>query len=387
MTDKTKSSFLWQLLLLLLLSNVAYGGSYIDEEQYLVLNGKRFFPLGLYIGNSPSSDIALKELEEIADSPFDTILNYNINDGTVRQIRTYLDIANSRGLKVIYSLKDIYEGTQYYPGRVDRFVGEENIVKGLINEFKEHPAIIAWYVNDELPPKYIPRLEKRYKLIKSLDPSRPTYAVLYQVDEMKSYINTADIFGADPYPIPYKPISMVSNWTRKVKGSVGNQKGIWMVPQIHNTSIYTKDRYRGPTFDEIRCMAYQCIVNGSRGLIFYSYFDLKRDPDGYESRWADVKRLGKEIKSLIPILLSSDKPPKVQMTSSSKDICFVAKQYDGSTYVIAVNASNRGEKVEFTISSDVKDVEVIFEDRSISIDKFKFVDNFGPLAVHVYKVY
>jgi len=366
------------------MAEIAAGKVHIDDNNVTIVDSKPFFPLGLYTGSGPETDGAFKELDEIADSPFNTIMNYGINGGSIEQIRRYLDAANKRGIKVIYSLKDFYEGTRYYPGKVGDYRGEEEMTRGVVTEFKDHPAILAWYLNDELPAGYIPRLTRRYELVKKLDPDHPTWAVLYQVNELAPYLRTADIIGADPYPVPDKSISMAGEWTQLVRKAVGNREAVWMVPQAHNTSLYSETMHKGPTFDEMRCMAYQCLVNGANGLIFYSFFDLKRDPSGFESRWSDVKKLGNEIKGLTPVLLSSEDTPKVQ--SSTMNIHFSTKRLDDKIYIIAVNASDKELDAEFVIPTESKSAKVLSEDRSVPIEDYRIKDKFPPITVHVYEI-
>jgi hypothetical protein len=370
------------------LHTLAAGKVYIDDNNAAIVDGKPFFPLGLYTGARPASDDAIKALDEIADSPFNTIMNYGVNEASIQQIRRYLDAVDERGLKIIYSIKDFYRGTKYYPRKVGHYSGEEEMTRGVISTFRNHPAILAWYLNDELPPEYIPRLARRYRTVKRLDPNHPAWIVLYQVNELKSYLKTTDVIGADPYPIPHRPIGMAGEWTQLARKAVGPKRAVWMVPQAHNTSLYRKDgaKYAGPTFDEMRCMAYQCLVHGANGLIFYSFFDLKRDPLGFESRWADVKNLGAEIKSLIPVLLSADEPPKVQLSSGVRQIHFSAKRHGGKLYILAVNASREEQDAEFTISAEVKEAKVLFKNRSLSVEKYRLTDKFQPIAVHVYEI-
>jgi hypothetical protein len=383
---KNHGYYIIAFVILCLSTGIADSKVYIDDNNITIVNDKPFFPLGLYIASDPNTDSAIRELNEIADSPFNTIMNYKINTGGIEQIRRYLDAVNEHGLKLIYSLKDFYEGTKYFPGKVGHYKGEEEMTHGVITEFRRHPSILAWYLNDELPSKYIPRLTKRYKTVKSLDPDHPTWIVIYQINELKSYLDTTDIIGTDPYPISKKPIAMVGEWTKLTRKSAGTKKAVWMVPQAHNLGLYSKEKQDSPTFEQMRCMAYQCLVNGANGLIFYSYPDLKRDPSGFESRWNDVKRLGTEIKSLMPILLSTEPMPKVQLLSGAKNILFSAKYYDGKLYIMAVNTSDQPQNVDFVISEEVKNVKVLFEDRTITIEKYHLKDTFSPIAVHVYEV-
>ncbi len=386
----SRSSVGFYLMVFMSLSTFAAGKVHINDSNITVVDGKPFFPLGLYTGSGPMSDGTIEVLDEIADSPFNTIMNYGINSGNIEQIRKYLDAVNQRGLKIIYSIKDFYEGTPYYPRKLGLYEGEEAITRGVIREFRDHPAILAWYLNDELPRKYIPRLTERYKLVKRLDPNHPTWIVLYQVNELKHYLDTTDVLGTDPYPVPDRPISMVGEWTKMTRKAAGNSRAIWMVPQVHNLSIYRTDGAKNadasPTFDEMRCMAYQCLVYGANGLILYSFFDLKRDPLGFESRWADVRKLGEEIKNLTPVLLSTDKPPKVQLASGSKHIHYSTKRYNGKLYILAVNISREEQDAEFIISGEIKKAEVLFEGRSLPVKTYRLTDKFQPIAVHVYEM-
>jgi hypothetical protein len=376
------------IYILICLSAAATGKVYIDDNNATIVGSKPFFPLGLYAGQGPASDEAISELDEIADSPFNVIMNYGINNGSIKQIRSYLDAVNERGLKIIYSIKDFYRGTKYYPREVGPYRGEEEMTRGVIREFRDHPAILAWYLNDELPRSYIPRLTQRYRLVKQLDPNHPAWIVLYQVDELKFYLNTTDVMGADPYPISRRPISMASEWTQKTRKAAGSRKAVWMVSQAHNLGIYDDgdSEYTSPTFEEMRCMAYQCLVNGANGLIFYSFFDLKRDPLGFDKRWAEVKKLGAEIKSLMPVLLSTEEPPRVQLVKGSQYIHFSTKRHDGKLYILAVNVSREEQDAEFIISAEVEDAKVLFEERSVSMEKYRLTDKFQPIAAHVYEI-
>jgi len=386
----SKSSFGLYLIVFMSISTLAAGKVHISDNSVTMVDGEQFFPLGLYTGGSPASNDAIEDLDEIAASPFNTILNYSINSGNIEQIRRYLNAVNQRKLKIIYSIKDFYADTRYYPRKVDRYSGELRMTRGVVSEFRDHPALLAWYLNDELPRKYIQRLTERYKLVKELDPNHPALIVLYQVKELKHYLPTTDVLGTDPYPLRRWPISMVGEWTKLTRKAAGDDRAIWMVPQAHNLSIYrtdnTKNTDPSPTLDEMRCMAYQCLVNGANGLIFYSFFDLKRDPLGFESRWTDVKKLGEEIKSLVPVLLSTEKPPKVQLVSGSKHIQYSTKRHNGKLYIIAVNTSQEEQDAEFIISGEMDRAGVLFEDRSLAVKTYRIADNFQPIAVHVYEM-
>ena len=140
------------LFAMFLISGMAYAGatksstSYIDEYNRFILNGEPFFPIGLYVAQCPNESGHVSQLDEIADSPFDTLMNYctctcdELGDITDQQITNYLGRLEERNLKLIFSLR-LYIGH----GQADiRDITQK------VNTFKGHPAIISWYMNDEL---------------------------------------------------------------------------------------------------------------------------------------------------------------------------------------------------------------------------------------------
>ncbi|MFN3421858.1 MAG: hypothetical protein ACK40X_09070, partial [Armatimonadota bacterium] len=109
---------------------------HVDEKLRLIVDGKPFFPLGLYLG--PTGD---EHLARIAEAGFNTILSYGYGVG--EDPEGYMNRAAKHGLRVIYSIKDFYEGTQYFPkhlGKSGLELAREYVVK-----LRNHPALLAWY--------------------------------------------------------------------------------------------------------------------------------------------------------------------------------------------------------------------------------------------------
>jgi len=291
-----------------LAANAPRPAVYLDERNRTIVNGKPFFPFGWYFGPGPTSKDYQTHLDRVAASPFNTVMCYGVNVGGIPKVRDYLDALAARKLKIIYSIKDVFAGTAGYYEPALGFRGEETIVRGIVGEFKDHPAVLAWYLNDELPLAMRERLNARQRLVSELDPDHPTWAVLYQVDEFYGYLNSADVLGADPYPVSERPVATVGDWMRKCAAVSDGLRPLWMVPQAMDWACYRKDRAdkcRAPTLDEELVMSYLCLIHGARGLIYYSYFDLQRDRLGFDKRWADMLVLGNEVKQLFPALLSA----------------------------------------------------------------------------------
>lgn len=311
---------------------------YIDEKGRLIVNGKPFFPLGLYLG--PTEE---EHLKRIGEAGFNTILCYGY--GVEREPEAYMERAQKYGLKVIYSIKDFYEGTSYFPQ-----MGKSGLelAKEYVEKFRDHPALLAWYINDELPISYIPRLTEMYELVKKLDPNHPQLQVLYQIPDLELYYNCTDIMGVDPYPIPSQPITMVSEWTSLAVKAMAKAKPVWVVPQIFDWSVYSPNNPpREPTFEEKKNMFYQALINGAKGLIAYSYFDLLRITGGkeapreiFERRWQEISRIAKEIKSLIPALLGGEDVAQLQGKLGDGKVMIRGLSYRNKLYILSANTSS-----------------------------------------------
>jgi hypothetical protein len=313
--------------------------AYVDSFGRLILDGKPFFPLGTYWGAVLAADLAI-----YSKSPFNCIMPY----ADIR--RAGVDLAWSNGVRVIYSVKDFYPG---HSGLKTSAEARKRITER-INELKDHPGIIAWYINDELPITMVDELSAHRDWIEELDPGRPAWSVLYQVDQMRLYLPTFDIAGADPYPIPGKPVSMALDWTLKTRAATFGSRAVWMVPQIFNWGSYKegkeKEKGRAPTLAEMRCMAWSCIAAGANGLIFYSWFDLLRMDktredggraavrDPFDERWKDVCTMAGEIRDRIPILLSVDPVPVLQVNAPS-DVAVGTRVMAGNIFLVVVNNS------------------------------------------------
>lgn len=329
---------------------LATRAAYIDEHNRVIVDGKPFLPLGMYF-----SSLKEDELKEYAGSAFNCVMPYGMPD------RAQMDLAQSLGLKVIYSLKDIYYGTEYAPKDLKATADERTFITNRVQEYRNHPALLAWYLNDELPADMADRLEAHQQWLEDLDPGHPTWVVLYQVGEVAAYRKTFDVIGTDPYPIPSRPAAMAGDWARITRESLTDSRPVWMVPQAHDWGMYEKNparkaETRPPTLAEMRSMAWQCLAEGATGLVFYSWFDLKRDDKvGFAGRWADMKQVAAEIKPYSDMLLSVAQAPEI--TARPQDwLHWMVRQVGADTYLVVVNADAKAHETTFKLPAQPKSV-------------------------------
>lgn len=304
----------------------------IDEFGRVIADGRPFFPLGTYWSGVSDEHLAL-----YAASPFNCLMPYGAADPA------QMDAIHRHGLKIIYSIKDYYAGTRWAPKAIQTVADERPAVEKTVLAHRDHPALLAWYLNDELPADMIDRLAAHQEWLEELDPDHPTWVVLYQVDEVRHYLSSFDVIGTDPYPIPSRPAAMALDWTRRTHQAGFGRRAVWQVPQIFNWGAYRKgaerEASRAPTALEMRSMAWQCIAGGANGLIFYSWFDLWKmnDVEPFEQRWAEVTAMAADIRRMIPVLLSVEPVPAVVVTGPA---AVASRQWslDGALYVLVVNS-------------------------------------------------
>ncbi|MBI5834619.1 MAG: hypothetical protein HZB16_20160 [Armatimonadetes bacterium] len=318
----------------------------IDDDGYCRVAGKRFFPLGLYLGGVKPEDLA-----RIAAGGFNTIMPYGSTDGGDAGVKARLDAVAAARLKIIFSIKDLYHGTEWSPKEITAPAEADARAEHYVTTFRDHPALLAWYLNDELPVAMHDTLAARYRRVATLDPSHPTWSVLYQVNQMEQYVDTADVLGSDPYPIPDAPAAMAGQWTTLTAAAKGPWGPIWQVPQAHDWSVYKKDaKPHPPTLQEERTMTYQRLAAGAQGLIFYSWFDLQRDPGGFAPRWQDLCIVADEVNNLMPWLLSTEPAPDLKLAPSNlKTVYARTWQREGQTLVIAANGADQPGRVGWTL--------------------------------------
>ena len=150
--------------------------------------------------------------------------------------------------------------------------------------------------------------------------------------------------GLDPYPI-VKPtgqndLAMVGEWTRLGQDAVKGSRPLWMVLQYFPLTAAGG----WPTEAELRAMSWMAIIEGARGLLYWSFGEKGlawiKDPREREQKWAELVRVTKEIKALEPVLLAPD-AAVVSRESSGGAVRALGKAMpDGARYLFAYNTRN-----------------------------------------------
>ena len=406
----------------------------------LLIDGTKVFPIGLSNpppvgGKTPSGTDGWAEVASVGVNFIRTpAVQWDLQqiDAQVAQQKTFLDAAAAKHLHCWLQLDPI-ANLPTTSGSVN-----EQLLTNVANGLKNHPALGAYKGVDEPAnpnrPSTIPAagLVRAYQKLKALDPDHPvviTQAPLGTVASLTPYRPAFDITGADIYPVSYPPgvhsdlpnkdISVVGDITRKMVTAAGG-KPVWMTLQIAWSGVIQNQSHpenvpRFPTLHEERFMAYQAIVAGARGLVFYGgqFTTVMRPRDALLGWnwffWQTVLHpLLIELNSTAvrPALLAANAP--TQVTTSASDVDVLTRRDGQLLYVFAVRRSATAtNKVAFAglphtnSGASLTRGEVLFEyvQRPLSppIDATKqafrlvkvandgFSDWFGPHDARVYR--
>ena len=351
----------------------------------LVTGGRKLFPIAL--SNPPPPDRAKpggrNGLAEVATAGVNIIRtgtagwSSEFADGLIAQERSKLDAAARHGLLCWLWLGDLPDLPLRASGSPP---GErERVLVKVVNALKGHPALGIWKGVDEPRNRFRGAnwirpagLVRGYKRLKELDPNHPlviTQAPGSTAAELTPYRPACDITGADIYPISYPPgihagaansdLGVVGDLTKTLRVAAG-PKPVWMTLQIAWSGVVrSRDRPalvpRFPSLHEERFMAYQAIVNGARGLVFFGgHLTQVGTPADAKAGW-NWTFWDRVLRPLIVELTSADVQPalvapnaRAMVKPSAQDVEVVTRQDGRTLYVIAVRRGGATSTVGFT---------------------------------------
>ena len=277
----------------------------------MLVNGELFFPFGIYLISVQQNHLAL-----INQTHLNFILPYSLLD---KKTMDMIYTTQQGKLKVIYAIYKLYNLDKNKCTNID---DEKESYKQFIdklNEFKDHPNLLSWYKDDEIPYCFNKFLRNRTLSIHEIDPNHPSFTVLYLPGETNSLMNTTDIMGLDNYPIGRSQIRDILYYNDDAYKEILEAKLFISVIQIFDWAfLYRNYRERPdyisspPTLQEMKSMSWQGLVAGAKGLLFYSLWEfIEMNKTNVEERWKDVIEFTDEIWKYKDVILSIDKVNKV----------------------------------------------------------------------------
>lgn len=349
----------------------------------LVVEGLPFYPFGFYAYSPVQPGLP----EEEAVKGFNMISPYQKIEGkTLKERKKYMDRCAALGMKVNYNVLSLAGGggvgSNEWAKKSERRSIE--MLKKEIETFKDHPALLSWYISDEPVGQGVSpeSLEEIYGLIKETDPYHPVTIVFMTPHMAKNYSHVMDIVMADPYVIPDGEVEEVGTIAARLQEEFFMEKPVWIVPQAFGGNEWWE---REPTAQELRSMTYVSLVNDAMGIQYFIRHGLNSFPKS-TAAWNECGNMALEFAEMTPYLFSPD--PVKELSSEQDEVQLKGFHKDGAFLVVAVNTSNTPLDYSFTLGDLLYNgsAAVWFENRRVEVRKGRVEDIIDAYGTRVYEI-
>ncbi|MDZ4858432.1 MAG: hypothetical protein SGI88_05575 [Candidatus Hydrogenedentes bacterium] len=378
-----------------------------DDGGAITVNGKRTFIVGTYmVGNQYTAPEPTPALyAELATAGFNL----------VQASPAEMDAAHAAGL-MTWTGAGVIDPAN--PGASAQALTDR--VKAVAN----HPSLAFLETSDEpawtwmKPEARIPAdvFAKSYPIIKAADSNHLLYtnhAPTNLISTLKAYNAGTDIVAVDIYPVNpggLKPqyalfedglqgdlnntyLSQVGEYCDKMREVAGPNRPVFMVLQgfawemLREEKERQQDKVLYPTYDQSRFMAWQSIIHGANGII---YWGSRYTPQPSEC-WTGITRVTREIADLANVITERNLEQKIELTyhemgrSVDDGIRWLAKPHDDKLYLFTCNADKNPHRATIKLPGEWNHGRTLHEDRELSISDHNFTDDWQPFSVHLYE--
>jgi hypothetical protein len=331
----------------------------------------------------------------------------------------------------------------YAPSPANRWKFNHNLdrMAEYVRLNKDNPAMFAWVWQDE--PNLGGWSEKTYPPVLAAwayvshreDSQHPAYNLFVGSDWSRlygtkpgtyDYLDSEiffggkkwmqDIFSFDTYPITQR-LSPIENFTYMgpyaayldalARIRINNKNLVPIIPALQPCAGLTPSTV---TEAQVYMEAWLNVIHGAKGIAWFNYFDMAKT-----GRWAAMKQFAYQMKVLAPLVLGTEpnRTVKTDAVIPLKRVDTMIREKDGSIYIFAARVTEpdpiddytdskgrpaKGSKyrgvepdyitVNFTVSGLTGKlmIEVIDEERQISLIDGRFKDKFEKNVVHIYKI-
>ena len=350
----------------------------------LNVGDRPYYPVGFYCYSPVQETLPEEEVVKGFNmmSPYQKIIPQ-----TVDERHAYMDRCARLGMKVHYNLLSVAGGGGVGSARAEADQTSSQKKQRLIDEinrFKDHPALLGWYISDE-PTGHgedPDSLKSTYELIKSIDPYHPVSIVFMAPAQARKYADAMDIVMADPYPVPNQPIRSVGTVTRNLKKEFLGEKAVWIVPQAFGGGEWWG---REPSLRELRAMTWLAVVEGAAGIQYFVRHGLNGFPKS-TATWGECGKMALEIQEIQSYLIEGELVDG--FSTNEEGIRISVREYNGELLIVTVNEENSPKELRvnspFSISGSR--IDVLFEDRQVKATGKEILDLIDGYGVRVYRI-
>ena len=336
-----------------------------DSQRRMLLDGKKFFPLGHYTGAMTEEDMA-----QYRRGPYNFAIQYSgINT-------TQLDRWQQAGVFVASDVRGLIYGYPYAT-KINIKTPEDTkaALKRRFEAIGSHPALVMWYLNDEAPVSMVSNTMVAHEFLHEIDPERATITCLCHPNTVRDFLPSYDVMAHDCYPIgndkgPRSDLERVTRQMRTVEEGLAAMRPLWFIPQTFDWRwCYAKERWpkcnqqylRMPTRAEMANMTWQGIACGANGIVSYSYSTIRKNAKGaeFEKAWGDTCDVAFEVKRMEDVLLSDDVTADFAKGCAALPKYLPARFYrhEGRVWMLAVNATREAMLATLPLDEPCRDLK------------------------------
>lgn len=359
---------------------------YLDAGGVCMVNGERFFPLGLYhVGdnlwmlqkdNEKAGEPLLSEediFRSVAEKGFNTVV-------TMTNQEEFLDLATKYNMRVL-------QFVSMGGGPAERSVREQ----------KAHPALLGWTLNDEPQLNVIVKynLLDRFIQCRHFDPYHPVWVA--QHSDFVHGVFTYDILTAEHYHFDALTIGKRGRLSvlggsesriERARQAIRPGQAVWLVTPTMGGAVYLV-----PSLPEFRSRIYQGIVGGARGVLVFTYTYGEVMEDGIHWRidrhgpkvWHDYGKLNAELRDLMPVLTAPGGETNLS-AQGAPNVRWLKREHDGRLYAIVVNVGTKPQRFELQLPVKWTRASVRWEQRTVELKEGRLKDWIDLFGVRVYEV-
>jgi len=306
-------------------------------------------------------------------------------------IRRQLDRLHSRGMKLLWPIPWSFEDWSLtgdlYGGKI---AGLAATYRTLVSAFRDHPAILGWYLMDEPSPQ---AWEKEYGFtesdmyalwftVKEADPGRPAYVNWNHTWAITPYgsLDCTDIVGHDNYMISGEPFDYgeLAPSVRMVNDARAARKPAfaWISGSYDEVAVR-------PSADAIRVHAWLHLLYGTRGLGYWSKPPM--DPRA----WDEIKAINSEAAFLHKHVFGNPESVMQAVGVHGNSIHHALWTVGDAALLLVVNTRDCTESLEVDVAAacgrEVVSAGRLFDDRDVQVSGGMIRDECAPLSRYLYR--
>jgi len=363
----------------------------MDPVKGMVIAGEPFLPIAVCLHGMREHH--LPDLKAHGVNALLWFLRPPEQDADPKDLLGWLDQIHEHGFRVIMDFGYIARKMKFPDlSTVEKRAAERiRLMKKIAEGVKSHPAIVAWHTMDE-PRAHNPEMgdlkymTMMYETIREVDPNRPIFYNMGTTGLRTKHapVEASDTVMYDYYEYPVgpdrRPFEKAQEYLRFGKQwAMNTGRPLYTFIALNGGAYPSYVRMHRPV--ELKCRMYLDLVEGSRGLFFYS------GPPCSKILWAAFGEYAHQITGISSALFNPS--PRVSVEADFVRLRTYTGEMDDAVVIVAVNPVHETRDVALRITMDGKlpaKAEVLFEDRSVGLSQNRLVDAFASYEVHVYRI-